>query len=189
MDNASPLTVAGVFRQLAADPADLFLRQWNWKSALFSSLIRAAIFFFANLTAGLEAASGAMLAEFAYRAIFAGFYGALTQAFRRAQPEWQANLTAVILLPAVSHLLEFAVHSLRGTPNLTASIISSVCFTIISTLFNLYAMRRGALVVGGDARSVADDLRQIPELVYGFLIAAPVALAERLRAGAENPGR
>jgi hypothetical protein len=36
-------------------PGELLLRQWNWKSALFSSVIRALIFLFANLTAGWRA--------------------------------------------------------------------------------------------------------------------------------------
>jgi hypothetical protein len=167
------LTVTGVFRQITANPVDLFLKQWNWKSAMFSSSIRASIFFFANLTAGLSAARGAMLAEFAYRAIFAGFYGSLTQAFRRAQPAWKANLVAMVALPAISHGLEFVVHALRGTPNLKASIISSVCFTAISTLFNLYAMRRGALVVGEGEQSVWSDLRRTPRLIAGFLLSGP----------------
>ena len=43
---------------------------WNWKSALYSSVLRGLIFFFANLTAGLHAAEGAMLAEFVFRALF-----------------------------------------------------------------------------------------------------------------------
>jgi hypothetical protein len=159
----------------------MFVKQWNWKSALFSSSIRATIFFFANLTAGLAAAGGAMAAEFAYRAVFAGFYGSLTQAFRRAQPAWKANLVAMVILPAVSHALEFAVHALRGTPNLKVSIVSSVCFTAISTLFNLYAMRRGALVVGEDAGSVADDLRRVPKLIAGFLLSGPFWVWSKFR--------
>ena len=42
-----------------------------------------------------------MLTEFCYRAITAGFYGALTQAFRKVEPLWQGTLAAlaVILMP------------------------------------------------------------------------------------------
>jgi hypothetical protein len=39
----------------------------------------------------VHAAEGAMLAEFVYRGITAGFYGALTQAFRKAAPVWKAS--------------------------------------------------------------------------------------------------
>jgi hypothetical protein len=171
------MTVADVFRQLRCCPGELLVRRWNWKSALFSSMIRALIFFFANLTAGWRAASGAMLAEFIYRGITAGFYGALTQAFREAEPQWAAGVAVMILLPLVSHSIEISVHLLRGTPKLLTSLIASVCFTVISTLFNLYAMRRGVLVVGeGGSASVGSDMRRIPAMIGGFVACGPVAL-------------
>jgi hypothetical protein len=154
----------------------MLLRRWNWKSAIFSSLIRAAIFFFANLTAGWRAATGAMVAEFLYRGISAGFYGALTQAFREVEPEWAAAIAVSLLLPISSHTIELIVHFLRHTPNLVASISASACCTVISTSFNQYAMRRGALVVGMGARSVAADMKQVPALIAGFVISGPVAL-------------
>jgi hypothetical protein len=175
------MTVFDVFRQLLATPGNLLLRKWNWKSAAFSSLLRAAIFFFCNLTAGLHAAAGAMLAEFVYRGITSGFYGALTQAFRKAEPVWQASVTVMVLLPLSSHSLEFVVHLARHTPHLRSSIVSSVCFTAVSTLFNLYAMRRGVLVTGAGAGSVASDMRRIPALIAGFVAAGPLALYRSLR--------
>jgi hypothetical protein len=164
------MTVWDVFRELRANPGRLLLRQWNWKSAAFSSTIRAAIFFAANLAAGWHAAAGAMLAEFVYRSLTAGFYGALTQAFRRAEPAWAAGTVVMILLPLVSHSIELTVHLLRGTPKILTSLLASVLFTGISTLFNLYAMRRGALLVGADAGSVGADLRRMPRLIGGFVV-------------------
>jgi len=165
-----------VLRELVRDPAGLLLRRWNWKSALLSSLFRAAIFFFANLRAGWRAAVAALAAELLYRGVTAGFFGALTQAFRKAQPAWLAATTAMVLLPLASHLLELTVHLARGTPKLMASMISSVIFTILSTLFHLYAMRRGVLIVGSEGRSMADDFRAMPRIVGGFLAAGPLAL-------------
>ena len=175
------MTVPDVLHRLCASPGHLLLRQWNWKSAVFSSLIRAFIFFFCNLTAGMPAAAGAMLAEFVYRGITSGFYGAITQAFRKAEPVWQASLAVMVLLPLTSHSLEFAVHLARHTPHLRSSIVCSVCFTCISTLFNLYAMRHGVLVTGDGSGSVASDMRRIPGLIAGFLTAGPLALYRSLR--------
>jgi hypothetical protein len=175
------MTVLEVLRRLCTAPGDLLLRKWNWKSAVFSSLIRAAIFFFCNLTAGMHAAEGAMLAEFVYRGITSGFYGAMTQAFRKAEPVWQASLTVMVLLPLSSHSIEFMVHLVRHTPHLRTSIVSSVCFTCISTLFNLYAMRRGVLVTGAGSGSVASDMRRIPGLIAGFVAAGPLALYRSVR--------
>jgi len=110
-----------------------------------------------------------MLAEFLYRGVTAGFYGAITQTFGAVQPAWCAGLFVAVLLPVLSHSLEISVHMLRGTPKIITSLVSSVCFTIFSTLFNLYAMRRGALVVGEGAQPIREDLRRIPGLIAGFI--------------------
>jgi hypothetical protein len=169
------MTVHDVIQDFRANPGQL-LRQWNWKSAAFSSTFRAAIFFGANLTAGWRAATAAMMTEFVYRAVTAGFYGATTQAFRRAEPVWAAGLVVMILLPVASHSVELTVHLLRGTPRILTSLIASVAFTAISTLFNLYAMRRGVLVVGSGSSSVGADMRRLPSLIAGFTAAGPRAL-------------
>jgi len=168
-------TVRVVLLNLFRHPVDHFVRRWNWKSALLSSLLRGTIFFCTNLLAGWHAAIGAMLAEFAFRTTTSGFYGSLTQAFRKARPRWAATATTMVLLPLVSHSLEFMVHWLRGTPKLGLSIASSVTFTAISTAFNLYAMRRGVLIVGDGHRSLLDDLRLMPGLILSFLIGVPRA--------------
>jgi hypothetical protein len=118
-------TIWDVLRELRSNPGELLLRQWNWKSAAFSSVIRAFLFLFANLTAGWRAAAGAMAAEFLYRAITSGFYGSLTQAFRKAEPACMAAITVLILLPLVSHSLEFAIHRAHGTPKLLPSRMAS----------------------------------------------------------------
>ena len=75
----------------------------------------------------------------------------------------------LVLLPVVSHSLELVVHWWRGTPELTASIVASVAFTAVSTAFNLFAMRRGVLVVGATARTLLDDLRAMPRLIVLFV--------------------
>jgi hypothetical protein len=138
--------------------------------------LRAVLFLCANLTAGWKAATAAMLAEFIYRACFSGFYGALTQAFSKAEPAWTGAIASAAFLPGASHSIEFVVHLLRGTPNLRTSLIASVSFTVLSTLFNLYAMRRGALLAGAEGGSVAADFRRMPRLITGFLAAGPMAL-------------
>ena len=170
------MTVTRALGELVRHPAESLLAKWNWKSSLFSSSLRALVFLFANLGAGWHAATGAMLAEFLYRGVSAGFYGAITQALSGAEPPWAAGLVAMVALPLTSHSIELAVHVLRGTPKIITSVIASVCFTAVSTLFNLYAMRRGALVVGKGSDTVAGDLRRVPRLIGGFVAAGPVTL-------------
>lgn len=142
-----------------------------------SSLLRAHIFLAANATAGLRKALMAALAEFVFRFVTSGFYGSLTQAFRNAEPAWAGVVAVMILLPLVSHSLEFAIHFMRGTPHLRASIISSVVFTMFSTAFNWFAMRRGALVVGKGESSLASDLARVPALLVEFFKAIGQVLA------------
>jgi hypothetical protein len=169
------MSLGKALSNLLQRPVELIVRRWNWKSAFFSSLIRAILFFVVNRKSGLNAALGAMTAEYIYRALTSGFYGALTRYFSQIEPEWQAATAAMILLPASSHSLEFLVHWLRGTPHLRASIISSVVFTALSTLFHAYAMRRGILLTGRNSPSLWEDVRAFPRLVSGFLTALPVA--------------
>jgi hypothetical protein len=174
-------TVPAILLRVLANPWKTIIVRWNWKSAVFSSLIRGHIFFLVTLRSGWRAAAGAMLAEFAYRALTSGFYGALTQALRAAEPAWAGAIATMILLPLCSHVIEFFVHFLRHTPHLAANIITSLIFTAVSTLFNWYAMRKSALITGPGARSVGADLRAMPRLILAFVAAAPVALWKGLR--------
>jgi AcrR family transcriptional regulator len=184
-------SVFEVLRDLILHPLESIARRWNWKSALLSSSLRALIFFAANLPAGRHAAIAALLTELVFRGITSGFYGALTEAFRFAEPEWAAFLVAMILLPLTGHSLEFVVHFLRGTMKLKVSIIASVCFTAVSTLFNLYAMRRGALITGVGQQTLGSDMKRMPRLILGFLISGPRAawrlLARRVTAVVRTP--
>jgi hypothetical protein len=170
-----PPSVFQVLRDLLLHPIESIARRWNWKAALLSSSVRALIFFAANLPAGPHAALAALLTELAFRGVASGFYGALTEAFRFAEPEWAAALVAMILLPLTGHSVEFLVHLLRGTIKLRTSIIASVCFTAVSTLFNLYAMRRGALVTGEGQQTLSSDMKRMPRLIAGFLVSWPLA--------------
>ena len=167
------VSVKQAFLRLLRHPVHFLIRRWNWKSAILSSILRAMLFFFANLSAGLSSAVAAMSTELAFRGIISGFYGAFTENFREAEPPWAAALTVMLLLPLTAHSAEFLVHWLRGTRKLLPSILSSMVFTAISTLFNLYAMRRGALVVGAHKRSLIDDLRSVPGLLLDFVTLLP----------------
>ena len=151
-------------------PIETFVYRWNWKSALFSALMRAPIFFSANLTAGWREATGAVVAESSFRAVIAGVYASCTQALRNASPAWAAALVLTVAMPMVAHILEFLLHWLRGTANLKGSMVASVAFTIVSTLFNWYAMRKGALIVGEGAESLGSDLLRMPRLIMGFIL-------------------
>jgi len=172
-------SVGVVLLALARHPVDRLLRRWNWKSAVLSSAIRSTLFFTTNLAAGLGAAQSAFVTELAFRGATAGFYGALTQAFREAHPEWAGTVGAMIVLPVVAHTVEALVHWLRGTARLVDSMAASIGFSVLSTAFNLFAMRRGILIVGDEGGSLRHDLAQMPGLWRDFMRAAVKTLLRR----------
>jgi hypothetical protein len=141
-----------------------------------SSLARGLIFFAVNVGSSLDAATSAMATEVIYRIVAAGLYGSCTQAFRHVEPFWKAIACTMILLPLVSHSAEFIIHFYRGTERLGWSILFSVCFTAVTTTFNLFAMRRGLLVVGESRTTLLEDLRALPAVVVDYLyyLAAPL---------------
>lgn len=146
---------------------------WNWKSALLSAVLRASVFLAINWTAGTRAALAATVAEFGYRILTSGFYGSLIQKFRKVEPAWKAHLAVLLVLPVVNQGLDFLIHWTGGTPKLGASLVASSAITVWAALFNLFAMRRGALVAGAEGRSLAEDLRALPLLVADFFLVVP----------------
>lgn len=172
----SEKSIATVVTDLLRDPGRILLRGWNWKSAILSPLFRGSLFFLTNFSEGIEAASAALVTEFLFRAAFSGFYGAMTEAFRNARPRWAATLTVMALLPFANHSVELLVHWLRHTPALFESIVASMACTSISTAFNLFAMRRGVLIVGAQRQSLLSDLIRMPALILSFIWAIFMAV-------------
>lgn len=157
----------------------LFL--WNWKSALLSILLRGPIFLVATIRHGWRAAITALFTETVFCTITAGFYGAIVQDLRNAEPEWLTILFLTLVLPVIFQILEFLLHKFQGTPHLRLVEIASVIVSAFSSLFNWYVMRRGALLVGREGGSFGKDLIRLPRLFFGFLVALPHRLIERNR--------
>jgi hypothetical protein len=175
------LRVAEAWAEIAKHPFYYLVRRWNWKSAVTSAILRGTIFFCTNLSAGRSAAVSAMLTEFGYRALLSGVIGSVTQALRSSKPYWAAALSASVILPAFAHVVEFSVHSLRGTPRLLTSVSVSIGFTVVAVLFDLYAMRRGVLVVDGEHTPLLKDLAAMPKTIAGFVAVVPLALWRVMR--------
>lgn len=168
--------VSQVFRYLVRHPLDAVIYHWNWKAAFLSAILRSPIFFTAYYfqRRGLLIALGAMLAQFVSRAIFGGINGAIIQAFRKVEPAWHAILTIPLILAAFSHLIEFVVQtfydSATGTHGKGKAIIVSVFISVVSAVFNLFAMRRGALLVKDESQqSLWRDLIRMPWIALEFI--------------------
>jgi hypothetical protein len=164
-----PAHVREIAHDLICHPIRNLVLQWNWKSAVLSPLLRGALVFAATAGAGPDAALNALAVEVLYRGLVSGFCGAIVQAFRSAEPYWAGQLTVVLIVPAFSDALDFFVHWRHGTPEFGRSVLVSLGLTIVSTAFNYFAMRRGALIVGEQSRTLLQDFMLIPVLVMGFL--------------------
>ena len=157
----------------------LFL--WNWKSAWLSLALRAPIFAAAALRRGFFATLSAVLTESVVCMVTAGFYGAVAQNLLDAKPEWLTLLFLTIVVPAFFQVVEFLLHLIRGTPHVRIAEIVSIFVSAISGLFNWYAMRRGALLVGGKGGSFGSDIRRLPGLLVRFVALLPAWLKYRKR--------
>jgi hypothetical protein len=167
--------VTEILAGMAKSPRERVLKQWNWKAALLSSLMRGSIFFSVNLFASLGAALSALGTELAFRPVMSGFYAGMTESFRSTEPSWAGTLIVILILPAINHIVELSIHWMRGTQKLGASIIVSVSFSVLSGLFNIFAMRRNVLIIGEGRRSLLDDLRRVPRVLLAFLATPPLA--------------
>jgi len=161
-------------------PRELLLL-WNWKSAVLSVVLRGPIFFIAALQKGWQAAAAALFAESIFCALSAGFYGAVVQILKDAEPAWLTGTFLTVTLPVTFQALEYALHRYRGTPHLRVAAIVSFVMSGIATLFNWYAMRHGTMLVGREARGFSGDLRRLPRLILGFILALPRSIVGRLR--------
>lgn len=146
------------------------LAVWNWKSALLSICLRGPIFFSAAISRGLHAAITAVSLEAIVCAFGVGLYNALVQLLRGARPLWATGVLLSVVLPGCVQAVEYTAHRLRGTAHLRTAAVLSLCVSALSTLFNWYAMQRGALMVGAGTSTLLDDMRQLPRLIAGFLL-------------------
>lgn len=163
-------TVASVLWLLATRPFQLLFVGWNWKAAVLSAATRAPVFLLTTIGGGWRRAWVAVMVESAFRISSAGIFAAAIQAFRNARPEWAAALIILLWIPLLSQVLDGLLHLAMHTPNLGAGLLVSLLVTALSSLFNWYAMRRGALLIGEHAHPFWSDLRAIPLLVLSFLL-------------------
>ena len=159
---------------------------WNWKAAWLSVLLRGPIFLAATIRRGFGATFAAVFTECVFCMFTAGFYGAFVQSLRDAEPEWITILFLTMALPGSFQVLEFLIHWLRGTPHLLIAESFSILVGGLAVLFNWYAMRRGALLVGGEGGSFGSDLQRLPGLLLKFTMALPNLWKERGKVSSKN---
>lgn len=181
-------TIGEAFASVWQNPGQI-VRQWNYKGAILSGLLRAPIFLITYLVGreSIKLAIGAALAQFAFRFVFAGVGGAFIQSFRRVEPAWKALLSILLVVPVISHIFEFLVQVSFGYFTQTAdhtdeAIVRSICISVLSALFSLYIMRRGVMIVGeAESKSLFSDIAKFPVLTFDFMMFVPYEIISMLR--------
>jgi hypothetical protein len=175
--NGSPRTTVGkALLQVLSNPFYYFIQHWNWKSAMFGAINRGTIFLVATMKRGRVEMSVAVLVEILFTCATAGIYAAFTQAMRFAEPEWLGTCVVALVIPGALYGADYFAHVWTGMHNVSPAVGFATGLSVVSTLFNLFIMRRGALVVGEGSQPLWRDLIRIPGLIVQFLIAGPVWL-------------
>ncbi|HJS51606.1 MAG TPA: hypothetical protein VJ781_06870 [Pyrinomonadaceae bacterium] len=166
-------TIYGAAFEILRHPFRTLVLNWNWKSAIISSVFRAPIFFAAYLATkqGFRMALGAMAVQFIFRAITGGTNGSIIQSFSKVEPAWHAVVTIPFILTIVMHvgewILQSSYDSVTGTTGKTTAVLISVLASVVSGGFNLFAMRRGILLVKDESQqSFWRDIKQMPWIVF-----------------------
>jgi hypothetical protein len=170
-------TLGAALADIARRPVTNLVGAWNWKTAMVSVVIRAALFFATNLRAGRASALRASLVEAGFAIFAAGLLGAVTQRVRDARPVWATGVFVWLGVPVVLLAMQSSVHHAFGTPHMKTGLIVSFCMAAVGSGFNWYAQRRGVLVTGEGA--VEGDWKALPGVIVDFVLAAPRALMKR----------
>lgn len=155
---------------LLRNPWHYLILRWNGKAAILSAIFRGVIFLVASIKSHHAGRASGILAEALFGAVSAGFFGALTQALRFAQPGWLAALLLAGIFPLTFQLGDFFFHAALGTQVFRIGMISSAVFTVFSSTFNLYIMRRGTLLVGDEGTPFSQDMGALPRLALMFVV-------------------
>jgi len=162
---------------------------WNWKCALLSATARSIVYLVALAHTGRRGELSIVLVEMAYVTLTAGLYAGMQQKALGLRNRLHGNLIVVLCVPGLAQLLDWLAHRAVGAAVPNKAILTVCVVTLVSALFHLYVMRRGAFLTNHLGRSLIEDFRRIPRLIAGFVV-APVnllpALAIRLNREAES---
>ena len=180
-DNVGSRRLRFVLAEICGQPKRFLLDTWNWKAAALSVLFRAPVFLISTQRHGLETMATAGIVESIFRIAITGIDASITQAVQRAEPQWAVAIVVLAAIPAMTVALEAVVHLLAATPNLRAGLLASLILSVLSSGFNWYSMRKGALLVGQKADSFATDLARMPMLIGRFALGPVLILWRGMR--------
>ena len=152
---------------------------WNWKCALMSATMRSLVVIVAMMRVGLRGSLAVVAVEMAYVTFTSGLYAGLQQRALGLPMRLLGNLTIVVGVPGLSLALDWLAHRAVGAAAPPRATLAVCVFALVSALFHLHVMRRGAFLTGEGERSLAEDFRRMPRLALEFA-GWPVMLVSNL---------
>jgi hypothetical protein len=146
----------------------VFITDWNWKTALLSAVFRLAVWPASKAAGARLVAPGALrglLIQFHFRFAIGGFWRSLLQAIALRSPRGWRSLDDRALARLRPQVRVPGSAGWRRDTYWNVPFVSFV-FTAPSLLVNWVLMRKGILITGRGASSLATDLRRI----FGGLI-------------------
>jgi hypothetical protein len=143
----------------------------NWNGSPRSSALCFAPIFFAAYLKSKGFDGSVRWVQFIFRAITGGTNGSIIQSFSKVEPAWHAVVTIPFILTIVMHVgewvLQGAYDTYTGTNGKTTAVLLSVLASVVSGGVNLFAMRRGVLLVKDESQqSFWSDIKQMPWIVF-----------------------
>jgi hypothetical protein len=144
---------------------------WNWKCALINATARSLVYLAAMVRGGAHGQLAIVAVEVAYVTLTAGLYAGMQQKALGMRSRQLGDLIVVLGVPGLAQAVDSLAHRLAGAPAPARATVAVCIFAAVSALFHLYVMRRGAFLTGDDGHSLATDLRRVPALAMGFVLA------------------
>ena len=164
--------MARLFRSMVGMRA---LACWNWKCALMSATVRSVVYLAAMASGHHSNRLAIVLVELAYVTATAGVYAGLQQRALHLRSRLLGNCVIALAVPGMAQAFDWLAHRLVGAPVPARATVAACVFTLVSALFHLHVMRRGAFLTGHRGLSLAEDFRRVPRLLLGFVM-QPVTL-------------
>lgn len=139
-----------------------------------SATVRSLVYLAAMARGGAHSRCAVVAVEIAYVLLTAGFWAGLQQRALGLRRRLAGNLIVAVGVPGLAQLCDWCTHRMTGTVAPTHATFAVCVFTLLSALFHLHVMRRGAFLTG-QGRSLSGDFRRMPRLVAGFVL-RPAAL-------------
>jgi hypothetical protein len=158
---------------------------WNWKCALMSATARSLVYLAAMAHTGQRGGLSVVAVEMIYVTVTAGLYAGLQQKALGFRSRLLGNLTIVCGVPMLAQILDWFTHRALGAAAPGKAVLAVCVFATVSALFHLHVMRRGAFLTGHTGCSLLEDLRRMPRLAAGFVL-APVTFLAALGARAAS---